>query len=156
MPEPQSRFLKEIIRPSEALSGEPKAYTSERQHTAQAFTLHVEWKDGRHTEGFAWAHYSGYRWLDIGECEKLLLIFGPRALEIEGHNLGVLVTEIRDGQLNSIREIPTAQQKLLGQSNEENQPIISAVRAYPDIEEILKQIKGDSDDQNGFARRLER
>jgi hypothetical protein len=97
-----------------------------------------------------------YRWLDIGDCEKLLLIFGPRALEIEGHNLGVLVTEIRDGQLNSIREMPTVQQKLLGQLNEENQPIISAVRAYPNIDEILKQIKGDDDDQVGFARRLER
>ena len=79
-----------------------------------------------------------------------------RALEIEGHNLGVLVTEIRDGQLNSIREMPTVQQKLLGQSNEENQPIISAVKAYPDIDEILKQIRGDDDDQVGFARRLER
>jgi hypothetical protein len=156
MPEPQSGFLKKLIRPGEGFGDEPKAFTSERQHTAQAFTLHVEWKDGRHTEGFAWAHYSGYRWLDIGDCEKLLLIFGPRALEIEGHNLGVLVTEIRDGQLNSIREMPTVQQKLLGQSNEENQPIISAVRAYPDIEDILKQIKGDDDDEVGFARRLER
>lgn len=156
MPDPQSQFLKKIIRPAEGFGEEPKAFTSERQHTAQAFTLHVEWKDGRHTEGFAWAHYSGYRWLDIGDHEKLLLIFGPRALEIEGHNLGVLVTEIRDGQLNSIREMPTVQQKLLGQSNEENQPIISAVRAYPDIDEILKEIKGEDHVQNGFTRRLER
>jgi len=156
MPEPQSRFLKQIIRPTQGVDDEPKAFTSERQHTAQAFTLHVEWKDGRHTEGFAWAHYSGYQWLDIGDHEKLLLIFGPRALEIEGHNLGVLVTEIRDGQLNSIREMPTVQQKLLGQSNEGNQPIISAVRAYPDIDEILKQIKGDDDVQDRFTRRIER
>jgi len=155
MPEPQSQFLKKI-RPAVGFGEEPKSFTSERQHTAQAFTLHVEWKDGRHTEGFAWAHYSGYRWLDIGDHEKLLLIFGPRALEIEGHNLGVLVTEIREGQLNSIREMSTAQQKLLGQSSDENQPIISTVKAYPDIDEILKQIRGDDDDQTGFARRLER
>jgi hypothetical protein len=156
MPEPQSRFLKEIIRPTDGIGGEPKGYTSERQHTAQAFTLHVDWVDGRRSEGFAWAHYSGYCWLDNSDTEKIILLFGPRALEIEGHNLGVLVAEIRDGQLNSIREMPTVQQKLLGQSNEENQPIISAVRAYPGIEEILKQIKGDDDDQTRHTRRLER
>jgi hypothetical protein len=156
MHEPQSRFLKQIIRPTDSSGDEPKTFTSERQHTAQAFSLHVEWKDGRHTEGFAWAHYSGYRWLDIGDCEKLLLIFGPRALEIEGHNLGVLVTEIRDGQLNSIRELSTVQQKALGQANDENQPIISSVKSYPDIDEILKEIKGEDDDKTRFTRRLER
>jgi hypothetical protein len=156
MPEAKSKFLQNIIRPADGFDEESKVFTSERQHTAQAFTLHVEWLDGRHTEGFAWGHYSGYRWLDNSDSEKLILLFGPRALEIEGHNLGVLVTEIRDGQLNSIRELPTAKQKLLGQSNEENQPIISAVRAYPDIDEILKEIKGEDNVQNGFTRRLER
>jgi len=147
MPDTQSRFLKQIIRPGEGFGEEPRAFTSERQHTAQAFNLHVEWLDGRRAEGFAWAHYSGYRWLDNSDTEKLILLFGPRALEIEGHNLGVLVIEIREGQLNSIRELPTVQQKLLGQSNEENQPIISAVRAYPEFDEILKEIKGEEDDK---------
>jgi hypothetical protein len=52
--------------------------------------------------------------------------------------------------------MPSVQQKLLGQSSQENQPIISAVRAYPDIEEISKEIKGDDDDQVGFTRRLKR
>jgi hypothetical protein len=59
MPESQSRFLKQIIGPAERFGEEPKAFTSERQHAAQTFTLHVEWTDGRHTEGFAWAYYSG-------------------------------------------------------------------------------------------------
>ena len=43
-----------------------KSFTSERQHTAQAFNLHVERRDGRRAEGFAWSHYVGYEWTDEG------------------------------------------------------------------------------------------
>lgn len=155
MPDTQSKFLKSIIKQNEAV--EEKTFTSERQHSAQAFTLHVDYRDGRQSEGFAWAHYAGYRWSDNSDSERLLLIFGPRAVEIEGHNLGVLVTEIRDGQLNSIRELPSGQQMLLRQSNPDNQPIIALVRSYPDMEAILKEIKGeDDDDQSRHARRLQR
>ena len=69
MPEaPKSRTLDRILDRGD----EEKSFTKERQHTAQAFTLHVEWKDGRRTEGFAWAHYLGYRWADEGETEKLI------------------------------------------------------------------------------------
>jgi len=136
---------------------EDKAFTKERQHTAQAFTLHVESKDGRRSEGFAWAHYLGYRWEDNGDSEKLILIFGDRAVEIEGHNLGPLVDEIRECKLNSIREMPTARQMLLRNANPDGEPIISAIRSYPDVEEMLKDIKGEDDhDKAGYARRVQR
>jgi hypothetical protein len=155
MPETQSRFLKKIIAGTDT-EDEQKTFTSERQHTAQAFTLHIEWRDGRRTEGFAWAHYLGYRWTDNGDMERLLLIFGERAIEIEGHNLGVLVTEIRDGQLNSIREMPSSRQMMLGNSNPENEPIIMAIHSYPDVEEIFREIKGEDNDKAGHARRVQR
>ena len=58
-------------------------------------------KTGARAEGFAWSHYAGYQWTDEGERERLVVIFGGRAVEIEGHNLGVLITEIREGQLNA-------------------------------------------------------
>jgi hypothetical protein len=86
----------------------------------------------------------------------VLLIFGHRALEIEGHNLGILIADIRDGQLNSIREMTTGQQLSLRNSNPEGQLVISAVRSYPDIDKIIKEIKGEEDDQTGHARRLQR
>jgi hypothetical protein len=97
-----------------------RTFTSERQHTAQAFNLHVERRDGRRTEGFAWSHYAGYQWTDEGSHERLVVVFGMRAIEIEGHNLGVLVTEIREGQLNSIRELASGQAQLLQQGNPDN------------------------------------
>ena len=114
MPEKKSRFLDTILDSKAAASGDDgKSFTSERQHTAQAFNLHVERRDGRRAEGFAWSHYAGYQWTDEGSHERLVVMFGMRAVEIEGHNLGVLVGEIREGQLNSIREMTTGHALLL-------------------------------------------
>src|ERR1035441_9279955 len=143
MPETKSRFLNRII--DEKGADEAAPFTKERQHTAQAFNLHVERKDGRRSEGFAWSHYQGYQWTDEGEKERLVVIFGMRAIEIEGHNLGVLVAEIREGQLNSIRELASGQAQLLEQGNPDNQPIITSVKSYPDFEEVLKGIKGEDE-----------
>lgn len=154
MPEAKSKFLEKIIDRKEADDASP--FTSERQHTAQAFNLQVEWRDGRRKEGFAWSHYAGYKWTDDGHAERLVVIFGGRAVEIEGHNLGVLITEIREGQLNSIRELASGQGRLLQNANPDNQPIITGVKAYPDFEEILKEIKGEEDDKERYARRVQR
>jgi hypothetical protein len=153
MPEPTTtRAVDRILGRAE----EDPDFTKERQHTAQAFTLHVEWKDGRHAEGFAWAHYMGYRWVDDGENEKVILIFGPRAVEIEGHHLGGLVREIREGKLNSVREMSSSKQALLRNSNPEEEPVIQAIRSYPDVDEIMKELKGENNDQGRHARRLQR
>lgn len=157
MPEAiKSRTLDRILDRNSGNDDEEKAFGKERQHTAQAFTLHVEWKDGRRSEGFAWAHYLGYRWADDGHNERLILIFGERALEIEGHNLGALVSEIREGKLNNIWEMPS-QQVTLFQANHSDQPVISSIQSSPDVEDILKQIKGENDhDKTGHARRAQR
>jgi hypothetical protein len=85
-----------------------------------------------------------------------VVIFGERAVEIEGHNLGVLVNGIREGQLNGIRELATGQHMALRQSNPENEPIIARVKCYPEFEEILKEIRGENDDKSRHARRFER
>jgi hypothetical protein len=152
MPETKSRFVERIL---DSKPDEGKAFTSERQHTAQAFNLHVERRDGRHSEGFAWSHYVGYQWTDEGETEKLVVVFGTRAVEIEGHNLGALVAEIREGQLNGIKELTTAQ-ATLKQANAENEPIINSVKTHPDFAEILRDIKGEDDDKNRHSRKFER
>ena len=153
MPDTKSQFLKRILEEPD----EPeKSFASERQLTAQAFNLHVEKRDGRHAEGFAWSHYTGYRWVNEGEIEKLVVVFGTRAIEVEGHQLGILVNEIRDGQLNRIRELATPQRKLLEAANPENEPIIASVRTYPDFDEMLKELKGEDDRDTRHTRRLER
>jgi hypothetical protein len=152
----QKSFAESLLKktgrgPSE---DEAKSFTSERQHTAQAFNLHVERRDGRRSEGFSWSHYSGYQWTDDGDHERLIVVFGGRALEIEGHNLGVLVAEIREGQLNSIKEMTTGHALLL-QEGVDKEPVISSVKMYQDFEEILKEIKGE-DNETRHTRRLER
>jgi hypothetical protein len=48
---------------------------------------------------------------------------------------------IREGQLNSIRELASGQAQLLQQGNPDNQPVIASVKSCPDFEEILKEIK---------------
>jgi hypothetical protein len=155
MREGKSAFLHKII---DSGAETARSFSKERQISAQAFNLHIERRDGRHAEGFAWSHYVGYQWKDEGEQEKLTVVFGERIVEIEGHNLGVLVTEIRDGQLNGIRELAGGQNALLRQANPDNEPIIASVRSYPDFDEMVKRIKGggENDDKARHARRIER
>jgi hypothetical protein len=133
-----------------------KSFTSERQHTAQAFNLHVERRDGRRSEGFAWSHYAGYEWTDLGDRERLVVVFGMRAIEIEGHNLGALIEQIREGKLNSVRELASARAALLEQANPDNQPVILSVKSYPDFDDILKAIKGEEEHETGHAGRVRR
>jgi hypothetical protein len=155
MPEQKSKFLGKILDGKGPSADEGKSFTSERQHTAQAFNLHVERRDGRRTEGFAWSHYVGYQWTDVGSHERLV-VFGMRAVEIEGQNLGGLVNEIRDGQLNSIRELASGQVQLLRQGNPDNEPLISSIKTFPDFEEVLKEIKGEDKRDTGFAGKVGR
>ena len=156
MPENKSKFLEKILDGKDVGADDGRSFTSERQLTAQAFNLHVERKDGRRAEGFAWSHYTGYQWTDKGDQERLIVLFGTRALEIEGHHLGVLVNEIRDGQLNSIRELVSGQRMLLEQAGDGDQPIIASVKTYPDFEELLKEVKGEDGHDTGFAGKARR
>jgi hypothetical protein len=150
MPE-KSSFLRKILNESSDLP-EESPFTSERQLTAQAFNLHVARRDGRHAEGFAWSHYVGYRWTDDGSKETLIVLFGGRAVEIEGHNLRPVVNEIREGQLNSIKEMVTAQADLK-KATGESDPIVASIKTYPDFDELLNEIKGDEGHDTGFARK---
>jgi hypothetical protein len=153
MPETRSRVVHKILEQSGEAA---KSYTKERQLSAQSFALHVERRDGKSAEGFSWSHYVGHQWMRQEDRETLVVLFGQRALEVEGHNLGVLVEGIRDGQLNGIRELSSGQAMLLRQANPDNEPIIERVKCYPEFDEMLKEIKGENDDKARFTRRIER
>ena len=133
-----------------------KAYAKERQHTAQAFTLHVEWKDGRPAEGFAWALYTGYLWADDGDAERLILIFGARAIEIEGHNL-------RPWSAKSAKASSTSSAKVEEQQPDAPCPFQPRGRAddfgdslVPGRGANIKQHQGEDDDKGRHARRVQR
>ena len=152
-------FLSKVLKRGDGAATEEKAaFTSERQLTAQAFNLHVEKRNGVHAEGFAWSHYVRYKWTDEGTHERLaILLGGAGAVEIEGHNLGALVNEIRECKLNGIQEMISAQ-AALKQADDDDAPIISNVRMYPDFEDLLQDIKGEGKDaaQGGFTKRITR
>jgi hypothetical protein len=152
MPEEKSQFLRKLLNEKGDLPEDNVPYSSERQLTAQAFNLLAEKRDGRHSEGFPWSHYSGCKWSDEGEHERLVILFGTRALEILGYNLRDLLEEIREGKLNRITEMVTSQ-AALREANADKGPIILSIRMYPDFEEALKEIKGEEHDA-GFARKV--
>jgi hypothetical protein len=147
MPEsqlPRSKVLRRILEEDGDHSEDHEHYhTSEWQHAAQAFNLHVERRDGLHSENFPWMDYSGCQWKDEGSHETLVILFRSRAVEIEGYNLKALEDEVRSGQLNSVKEMITAQASAK-QANADSDPIIREIRMYPDFEEILKDIKGET------------
>src|SRR5579883_1979193 len=103
MPETKSRFLNKILDNREP--EEEKAFTTERQLTAQAFDLHVETRDGLESEGFPWSHYSGRWHTKKGEMERLVILFGERVVDIEGLNLRAIIDQIREGRLTGVKEM---------------------------------------------------
>ena len=152
MPE-QSPFLRKIMNERSDLPEENAPFTTERQLTAQAFNLQAEKRDGRHSEGFPWSHYAGCKWSDEGGHERLVILFGARALEIEGHNLRDLVDEIREGKLNGVKEMVTSQ-AVLKEAAADTDPIITGITMHPEFEKILDEIKGEQEHDTGFARKV--
>jgi hypothetical protein len=43
----------------------------------------------------------------------LIVVLGSRAVEIEGHRLGILTNQVREGQINGIQELVSRQAPLL-------------------------------------------
>lgn len=152
-----TRWLQKMMNDKSDQPEDSSSYASERQLSAQAFSLHVEWLDGRRSQGFAWSHYAGYEWEDEGSEERLTILFGPRAVEITGKNLGVLIDDIREGKLNRIRELPGARRKQLEHGNPDDEPVVRAIQVYPDFRAMLEEIKGEYDEQHTrSARRAQR
>jgi hypothetical protein len=136
-----------------------KGFAGERQHTAQSFSLHVDFRDGRAGEGVAWSHFARYRWRDAGEHESLRIIFGPTcAMEILGHNLGSLVNLVRDGKLNGLREMTSAETTIALHEGSAN-PVILSVTTYPDFDQFFEAIIEEAKEEKkehdtGFAGKV--
>ena len=142
MPDSQSRTLERILgeKPVE------KGYSSERQHTAQSFNLHIDKRGGLHSEGFCWSQYLRYKWTDEGSHERLAILMGAAgAVEIEGHNLGLLVEDIRECKLNGVPKMLTSEIELKRAAGHTG-AIISSVKMYPDFDDLFKEIKGEEKD----------
>ncbi len=128
-----------------------KSFTKERQHTAQAFSLHLDYRNGLSKEGVAWSHFGRYQWRNHGSHESLKIIFGGLCgVEITGHNFEPLLTDIRNGQLNGIKEMLSGQAKL-GQAEGVDDPIITGIKAYPDFDALFEALKEEGTEQDHDA-----
>jgi hypothetical protein len=156
MHDQRSRSLEKILGGMAGAEEFPISDVSdkERQHV-QAFSLRVDSRDGRAVEGFAWAHYSGYRLVDNEDgSETLALAFGQRAVVVHGYNLRIILREIDEGRRRRIKPKPEAEIKLALHSGEKEKELISRVECLPAFDKILSEIKGEEDnDKHSHTRR---
>jgi len=152
MPEARSKFLEKII--PEASKAGRRRYTT-CGPGEQAFSLRTDYKTGRKKRSIAWSHFSDYEWEDLGDRERLTVIFGDRILTIEGYKLDVLIREIDAGKLKTFEELTTPEvQTLLNDPDED--AVVTSVDIYPSVAEIVREIKGENDDHGKHTRSLNR
>jgi hypothetical protein len=121
----------------------------------QAFSLRADYKDGRRKRGIAWSRYSDYEWEDLGDHERLVVIFEDRILTLEGHNLDLLARQIDEGKLKTFEEEITARVVQARNDPSHIEPVVISVDFYPKIADIVTQIKGgEEDDHHRHVRRV--
>ena len=147
-------FAEKLLERGASVQGTAEDEARAKARQLNAFGLSIRFKDGRSGEGFSWADYRGYRWEDLGENERVTVIFGARVLIVLGYNLEVLVRDIEHGQLAAIREQTSRQVTQLCNENPDNEPIIVSIETAPRFEEIVREIQGDNDDKHNHARRV--
>lgn len=153
MPE-RREYLRDIL-------GDPDKRTGKRYTTAgaggQSFCLRADAKDGRKKRATAWSFFSDYEWEDIGDRERLTVIFGTRIVTIEGHKLEILYREIDEGKLKTFEELTSREvQRLL--ADPDGDVVVTSVDIYPKFNDLIREIKGEERDapETGFAKRLGR
>jgi hypothetical protein len=152
----RERFAERILSEAKgAKTGEPRAGAlGERQPSTQSFSVQVAFKDGRRARGFAMSHYSDYEWTDEGEAERLVILFGMRAVTLEGELLDSVVTLLQEGRLTHIQEMTHREVEELKHHNPDRRPIIARVTVEPDLQSILSAIRGEEDDDTRYPRRV--
>jgi hypothetical protein len=149
----RSATLTNILGTSEERSGKGHSVAGPGE---QAFSIRADFRDGRRKRALAWSHFTDYQWKDHGDHEELEIIFGDRILTIKGHNLMVLGRQIDEGKLKSFEEELTARITQAQGHPPDNEALVTSVEIYPEFDELLKEIRGESDDKQQFARRVQR
>jgi hypothetical protein len=115
----------------------------------------VEWKDGSWAEAFAWSHCVGYRWVDDGATERLIVIFGEPAAwryavelplaNLARHHADVMAVDKRTRLWEGNATVAFEPR---------NEPIMLGAKLYPDCVEILMGIKREHNVQTRYTRRI--
>lgn len=160
MPEEKSRFLKDIMDKASPKGEVDKS--GRRRYTTtgsgeQAFLLRGDYKDGRKKRGTAWSRFSDYEWEDLGDRERLTILFGDRVVTVEGYKLNLLCTAIDKGKLESFEELMSPEIQTLLQ-DPDSDVIVTSLDIHPTFADLVKEIKGEDKDaaKGGFAQRFGR
>ena len=156
MPEPRSKsYAEELLKGINPAKATPGEGGPTRQ--VNAFGLTIKYKDGLCEEGFSWADYRGHQWRDENGKECLEIIFGARVVTVEGFNLSSVLWDVEHGECRVIPELTSRKVTELCHSNPENVAIVESVRIAPSFKDIVSEIKGEDDhDQGRHARRVQR
>ncbi len=101
--------------------------------------------------------YRGYQWLDSEDgTERIAILFGERVLEVEGHRLELLLRDIDDMRRRHLVELTERDATLAFNTPQENEPVITRIRSYPEFGELLAQIKGENPRETRFTERVKR
>jgi hypothetical protein len=134
---------------------EPRsAVAGERQPMAESHTVTAIFKEGRRRRGFAMAHYSDYEWTEAGNGERLVVLFGNRALTIEGELLDGVILLLETGRLTHVQELTQREVESLRRDNPGRKPIVTRLTVEPELQDMLSAIKGEEADENRYPRRV--
>lgn len=122
-----------------------KAFTVEREGTAQTFSLSVRSCDGRSVDGFAMSHYVRHQWLDRNaHPERLVLLFSTGAMCIEGEHLQRGLDALEEGKLKRIQVQDSNEIAAIRSRNadvrkpEDKEPVVSRVLIAPSLDTVLE------------------
>ena len=145
---PETSFVQKFI--SQAPHTEPesewrRAFTVERDGSAQPFCISVRSQDGRSADGFTMSIYLRHRWLDGGgRLERLVLLFNGSAIYIEGQHLQRGLDALEEGKLKRIQEQNSNEIALIKSRNadmrkpEDKEPFVSRVVITPSLQSVLE------------------
>jgi hypothetical protein len=126
-----------------------RAFTLERQETAQAFNLRIWFRNGRQAQALHWSHYLGDEYRDDGgEWESLTLLFGDRVVRIRGEHFKRLLDGLDDGKLRILQEQDGNEVKAIRAHNldkrlaSDKETIIAEIEVLPPFETLAAALEG--------------
>jgi hypothetical protein len=139
----------------EKLKGARKRYTTAGV-SGQAFCLRADYKDGLKKRATTWTYFSDYEWENLGDRERLTILFGSRIVTIEGHKLDLLYREIDEGRLKTFEELTSREAQLLSANPDGDVEVIS-FEVYPTMKDLIAEIKQEREGarnapKDGFAK----
>lgn len=149
MREPEKSHVQRLIGSvggrDESTAPGRKAFTVEREGTAQTFSLSVRARDGRAVDGFAMSHYVRHQWLDRNaRTERFVVLFSFGAIYIEGEHLQRGFDALEEGKLKRIQILDTNEIAAIRSRNadvrkpEEKEPIVTRVLIAPSLDTVLE------------------